>query len=76
MTETENTKTMDKSTLKSAVWAKATSQLTMIEFKIAELQRETPYMALTQDMIDNQIRFQRQELAIWTEIMRLNELDT
>lgn len=36
---------------------------------------QEPYMGLTQEMIDNGIRFIEQEITLWTEIRRLNEIN-
>ena len=64
---------MSNTELKERIYNKAMSQLLQIEAKIDELENTVPYMALTQEMINGQIKFQEQEHAVWTEIFYLNE---
>jgi len=63
---------MNNDELQSAIHNKAYSKISFIEMQLNSLRKETPYGAYTQDMIDNQIRFNKRELQMWNQIMELN----
>lgn len=66
---------MEKEGLKEAIYAKAYAKLSILMLKREEELVQEPYLGLTQEMIDNSIRFIDQEIEIWNDIMRMNELD-
>lgn len=64
---------MNDDELQGAIHNKAFSKIIFIESEIKSLQKELPGGSYTQEMIDNQIRFNNRELQIWKTIMHLNE---
>jgi hypothetical protein len=49
---------------------KAESQISFIQLEMSALERETPYMSYTQDMIDGQQAFKIKELDTWRMIIK------
>lgn len=64
---------MNDDELQSAIHTKAYSKIMHIELAINSLQKEKPYGAYTQEMIDNQLRFQKRDLQVWNQIMYQND---
>ena len=63
---------MTNEEIQDAVHTKAYSQITFIELQLKSLQKELPAGAYTQEMIDNQIRFNKRDLQVWNKIIQLN----
>lgn len=63
---------MTNEEIQDAIHTKAYSQITFIELQLKSLQKELPAGAYTQEMIDNQIRFNKRDLQVWNKIMELN----
>ena len=56
-----------------AIHNKAYSKISFIEMELESLKEETPAGSYTQEMIDNQIRFNKRELQVWKTILHLNK---
>ncbi len=63
---------MSNEEIQDAIHSKAYSKITFIEMQLKSLQKELPTGAYTQEMIDNQIRFNKRDLQVWNKIMELN----
>ena len=63
---------MTNEEIQDAIHTKAYSQITFIELQLKSLQKELPAGAYTQEMINNQIRFNKRDLQVWNKIMELN----
>lgn len=63
---------MSNEEIQDAIHSKAYSKITFIEMQLRSLQKELPTGAYTQEMIDNQIRFNKRDLQVWNKIMELN----
>ncbi len=63
---------MTNEEIQDAIHTKAYSQITFIELQLKSLQKELPAGAYTQEMINNQIRFNKRDLQVWNKIMQLN----
>lgn len=63
---------MTNSELQDAIHNKCYARISFIELQIKSLQKELPAGAYTQEMIDNQIRFNKRDLQVWNKIMELN----
>lgn len=63
---------MSNEEIQDAIHSKAYSKITFIEMQLRSLQKELPAGAYTQEMIDNQIRFNKRDLQVWNKIMELN----
>ena len=63
---------MSNEEIQDAIHSKAYSKITFIEMQLKSLQKELPAGAYTQEMIDNQIRFNKRDLQVWNKIMELN----
>jgi hypothetical protein len=63
---------MTNEEIQDAIHTKAYSKITFIEMQVKSLQKELPVGAYTQEMIDNQIRFNKRNLQVWNKIMELN----
>lgn len=63
---------MSNEEIQDAIHTKAYSKITFIEMQLRSLQKELPAGAYTQEMIDNQIRFNKRDLQVWNKIMELN----
>lgn len=64
---------MNADELQSAIHTKAYSKIMNIELAIKSLQKEKPTGAYTQEMIDNQLRFQKRDLLVWNQILKQND---
>lgn len=64
---------MNADELQSAIHTKAYSKIMNIELAINSLQKERPTGAYTQEMIDNQLRFQKRDLQVWNQILKQND---
>ena len=64
---------MNADELQSAIHTKAYSKIMNIELAIKSLQKERPHGAYTQEMIDNQLRFQKRDLLVWNQILKQND---
>ena len=64
---------MSREELQSAIHTKAYSKIMNIELAINSLQKERPTGAYTQEMIDNQLRFQKRDLQVWNQILEQND---
>ena len=64
---------MTKEEIQDAIHSKAFSRISFIELQLNSLKQELPSGAYTQEMIDNQIRFQNKELIVWNKIMDQND---
>ena len=56
-----------------AIHNKAYSKISFIEMELESLKKEIAAGAYTQEMIDNQIRFNERELQVWKTILDLNK---
>lgn len=63
---------MSNEEIQDAIHTKAYSKISFIEMQLKSLQKESPAGAYTQEMIDNQIRFNKRDLQVWNKIMELN----
>ena len=63
---------MTNEEMQDAIHSKAFAQISFIELQLNSLKQELPAGAYTQEMIDNQIRFNKRDLQVWNKIMELN----
>jgi hypothetical protein len=63
---------MNNEELQNAIHTKCYARISFIELQLKSLQKELPTGAYTQEMIDNQIRFNKRDLQVWNKIMELN----
>jgi len=63
---------MNNIELQDAIHNKCYARISFIKLQIKSLQKELPTGAYTQEMIDNQIRFNKRDLQVWNKIMELN----
>lgn len=63
---------MTNEEIQDAIHSKAFAQISFIELQLNSLKQELPAGAYTQEMIDNQIRFNKRDLQVWNKIMELN----
>lgn len=63
---------MTNEEIQDAIHNKAYSKINFIELQLDSLQKELPVGAYTQEMIDNQIKFNKRDLQVWNKIMELN----
>lgn len=64
---------MTNEEIQDAIHTKAYSKIMNIELAINSLQKEKPCGAYTQEMIDNQLRFQKRDLQVWNQILKQND---
>ena len=63
---------MSNEEIQNAIHNKCYARISFIELQLKSLQKELPTGAYTQEMIDNQIRFNKRDLQVWNKIMQLN----
>ena len=63
---------MSNEEIQNAIHNKCQARISFIELQLKSLQKELPTGAYTQEMIDNQIRFNKRDLQVWNKIMELN----
>ena len=56
-----------------AIHNKAYSKISFIEMELESLKKEIAAGSYTQEMIDNQIKFNERELQVWKTILHLNK---
>ncbi len=56
-----------------AIHNKAYSKISFIKMELQSLKKDVAAGSYTQEMIDNQIRFNERELQVWKTILDLNK---